>query len=471
MHVRQAPLSRPVLWPYAAGLLLLWLGSMEHPFFWDSLQQASRVAHWMYEGRGSGLSLPAELDSGHPPFFGWYLAYIWSLLGKELWVSHLAVLPFIAGIFWQSQLLVRHYLPAHAFHVGLLLLLLDATLLAQMSLVSPDLVLYFAFLWAWYSQVKDRPLAMALAGVLLAMVSIRGLFLLLILWLFACWRKRGLRALVGNSWPFVPALLVAFGYYGWHFGQTGWWLSTPGENWGQQRGLVGPAGVFRNVAVLGWRLLDCGRLLAWLLLAGLLARKLWMRSALDDKSQELLAMGTAYLLVFGPVFLLLSNPIGHRYLLPLFACASLLLVRMLLSFRPNRRSWLPLCVGVILCMLSGNFWIYPRHISQGWDASLAHWPYFELRDQMIRHIDSQGIDLGQVGSEFPNLGPIDWIDLNGRREQFAPKDLKKQQFVFYSNVFNDFSDAELAELEAHWKPLQLYEKRGVCVVLYGKIDN
>ncbi|MEM9919013.1 MAG: hypothetical protein AAF990_13010, partial [Bacteroidota bacterium] len=217
-----------------------------------------------------------------------------------------------------------------------------------------------------------------------------------------------------------------------------------------------------------WRLLDFGRFFWWALLS-VLSFRLWRRGRkVDGSTQGFLAMIICLLVVFLPVFLLLNNPIGHRYLLPLFLMASLMCVHLL--FMENWQKPWPkvICVGLLLFLFSGNFWIYPRHISQGWDASLAYLPYFEQRRRMIDFIEQQDIPLEEIGTEFPNKGPLEWIELDGGNQQFAAKDLSTQRYIFYSNVFNDFSDEELVELVEKWRLIQAFSKRGVSVELYEK---
>ena len=138
-----------ICWPFlVVGFLFFWW-SKDHPFFWDTVLLGSKIAHFYYDNQFQSLILPLQLDAGHPPFFGAYIAMWWTCLGKSLWVSHLAMLPITLGIIWQVYRLCRYFFDHHVeIRWAMLILLTDATLLAQCSLVSPDVVLVFASLWA-----------------------------------------------------------------------------------------------------------------------------------------------------------------------------------------------------------------------------------------------------------------------------------------------------------------------------------
>ncbi len=67
----------------------------QDPFFWDTIQLASKHAHFFYDRGGEWAVLPPEIDSGHPPALGYYLAFLWAVFGKNLATGHWAMLPFL----------------------------------------------------------------------------------------------------------------------------------------------------------------------------------------------------------------------------------------------------------------------------------------------------------------------------------------------------------------------------------------
>ena len=89
----------------------------------------------------------------------------------------------------------------------------------------------------------------------------------------------------------------------------------------------------------------------------------------------------------------------------------------------------------LVAITTGNLWIYPEKISQGWDSTLAHLPYYKIRKQALEYLDKQGIDFSKVQSFFPNNSSINDFDLNNDNRQFADFN-NSSKYVFYSNVFN-----------------------------------
>ncbi|MEM6321045.1 MAG: hypothetical protein AAF960_25490, partial [Bacteroidota bacterium] len=123
-------------------------------------------------------------------------------------------------------------------------------------------------------------------------------------------------------------------------------------------------------------------------------------------------------------------------------------------------------IGVFVGLATGNLWIYPKGIAQGWDTTLAHLPYYSLRKKMINFLETEKIPLTDVGTVFPNIGPLEIYELNGESEGFVRKDFVHNPYIFYSTVFNDFSDEELVTLEKNWLVKQRYAAFGIEVVLY-----
>jgi len=124
-----------------------------------------------------------------------------------------------------------------------------------------------------------------------------------------------------------------------------------------------------------------------------------------------------------------------------------------------------------VALLSGNFWIYPSRIAQGWDASLAHLPYYKLRDNMMNYMEENGIELEDVGSAFPNNMKQKYIQLNDSDKKHCELNLEKNQYILYSNVYNDFSDEQVDQMENNFILEKGMKKRGVFIRLYRRPDS
>ena len=152
-------------------------------FFWDTILLGSKQAFFFYDNDFSMIILPDDIDSGHIPFFGFYLAILWKFLGKSLFVSHLAILPFTLGSVLIVSLLLRKFVRKY-YSLALWTVVLDPTFVAQSTLVSPDILITFFFLLSLYSIFSNKRLMLSIAFVFLVLLSNRGAMLVAILYSF-----------------------------------------------------------------------------------------------------------------------------------------------------------------------------------------------------------------------------------------------------------------------------------------------
>lgn len=466
---------RPVL--LAAAVLGIAYSS-PFPFFWDTIQLGSKHAHHYYQTGFAQLLLPDAIDSGHPPFFGMYLAAAWMLFGKSLAVSHWAMLPFVLGIAGLLFPVGRYFAGDWGWVFPLLALALPP-LSGQLVLVSPDVVLAFGFLLGLFGVLYQKGWALALGALLLAAISTRGMMTVVILFLFDLYLRFSMHTQAANKPlaylygalkalpPYLPSGLLALAFLLYHYLEKGWIGYHAGSEWAPSFARVGFSGLLKNGLVLGWRLADYGMVFSWLLL-GLV---IWRKPATfrHPKVKSALWLAGISLVLLTPTFLLYSGLQQHRYLLPL------LLAALLLTFTAiTQSSWdqiwkVRLFALLFTGLITGHFWAYPDHIAQSWDTTLAHVPYYRLKSRMISYLDEQGIPLETVGTAFPEIGPQYLKDLSGRTSGFSPKNLSKQHYILSSNVMNDFSDGELERLQEEWTVVKQLESGSVKLILFGKL--
>lgn len=445
-----------------------------HVFFWDTVQLGSKHAHFYYETSFSALLLPVDIDSGHPPTFGLYIALMWSFFGKTLPVSHFAMLPFIWGIIYFLWQLGKHIAGERKAGFLLLLAMVDPTLAAQCLLVSPDVVLACFFLMGLFAILQQRNALKALAMLGLAMISMRGMMTVAALFLFEIAihfsSMRALPKLIFQQIGFyLPAGLFGIAFLGWHYTQTGWIGYHPASPWAPSFAKVDASGFFKNVAVLGWRMLDFGRIVVWMVLIYLLWQNRPIKSVLRFQSiKRFLLLLVIGMLVLTPTLLLYEGLSAHRYLLPIYLSLTMLVFAAIFQIQTQKISQYGTIAIAVIGLLLGNSWIYPDKISQGWDATLAHLPYYQVRSEMLEYIENQQLPLDSIGTAFPEIGLLTFRDLSGRTVGFAEKELSTQAYILYSNVMNDFTDAEIDRLQQHWTPIQTYSRQGVRMVLYRK---
>ncbi len=435
-------------------------------FFWDTVQLGSRHAHWYFEQQFQYFFLPEEIDSGHPPVFGMYLALWWLLLGKTLWVSHLAMVPFHLGVLYLTVKISRKLAPdLHPLWL-IAWFFVDPMIAGHFVLVSPDVPLVFFFLLVFWGFLEQKNWGVLLGVLGLSTISMRGmmvaagLYFWFLLWDFSNF-KSWLDRAISKALLFIPGAVLALLYLYLHYHHTGWFGYHEDSPWAPMFERVGIKGMIFNVGLLGWRLIDFGRIFEWIAL-GILLWKLGIKTVWQH-SKRWIWLFVIILTVIGGVLIQYKYLVGHRYLMPAII-AFHFLVFHLLDRLPKGKNWIWTLVFVGL--LTGNLWVYPRNIAQGWDSTLAHLPYYSLRMQMIDFIEKNNISYNQIGTDFPNLADRKYIDLIDASKQFTDKDLEKNKYIFYSNVFNGFSDKELNELKEQWKVVHRLEKGTVEVILY-----
>ncbi len=462
---------------YPIVIVATWL-VRNNPFFWDTVQLASKHAHFFYETDFQSLILPREIDSGHPPLFGMYLAAAWQLFGKTVAVSHFAMLPFLLGIVFFLQKIGEKLLGKRNAIWLMLLCFADPVLLGQAVLISPDVVLVCCFLmslWAIWSG-KSALLGLGIIGV--GLVSMRGMMLGVALFFFSLFcsnEKIGFSLFFKRLIPFLPGGLLAGGYLFYHWQQTGWIGYHADSTWAPSFERVDFQGFVRNCAVLVWRFLDFGRVILWVVLAlfsfALFKANSWRLPKIDRHQpiSQLVVLTLLVFLVLTPSQILYKGLLAHRYFLPLFLSLNLLAGYLLVnkSALIFNGKWMKLAVlGTCFGLTTGNFWVYPPKISMGWDSTLAHLPWYQLQNQVQEHLHQAGIPLHEVGTAFPSIGPREIHELNGIEDGFAEKDLSKNCLVFYSNIMNDFTDSEIDALNKNWDKAFERKSGGVRVVLY-----
>ena len=480
--MEKAKKLEPIWWqeqigliPFYSFFIFLTFISRNNFFFWDTVQLASLHAHHYFETGFSQLLLPESIDSGHIPAFGMYIAIMWVVFGKTLFVSHLAMLPWLLGIVWQSYRLVNRYTDGALVQFALLLFLADPTLLGQSSLVSPDIVLVFFFLLAFNSILDNnrKLLVLGIAGLFL--VSMRGMmtaFSLLIIDLFTNYYRHdeySIKRLLKMSFSYLPAVMIALSFFWYHYETRGWIAYHEDSPWAESFERVGFGRVIYNIGILIWRTIDFGRVFP--ILAALILLLLNRNKLIKDKSfMNLLVYSICILFCLSISFVSYNNLSGHRYILPLFLAGYLIVIHVVSKIEYDLIVRKLIFGILILALLSGNLWIYPEKIAQGWDASLAHSPYFKLRNELVAYIDDSGIPFSEIGSTFPNTSMEKHLYLNDSNRRFPEFDIEKHEYAFYSNVYNNISDSDIDQLKKDFVLEKEFRRHRIFVRLYKKKD-
>lgn len=454
-------------------VLLTWFVS-GNIFFWDTIQLGARHGLFFYENNFSQLLLPESIDSGHIPTFGAYLALVWIIFGKSLLVSHFAMLPFLFGIIWQSFILLKKFINPKYLYFALILFLADATLLSQSTLMSPDIVLVFFFLLGVNSILQNRKLLLSVAIIGLFLVSMRGMivaFALLIIDIILNIEFKDIKSvilqLLRKSIIYLPALLIFILYNLYHYKQKGWIGYHDDSPWAVCFVPVGIKGFLFNLGILIWRLIDFGRVFIWIG-AFVIVLKYFKEIKNDKKPLRIVIIFFAVLFCLSISFLLYKGLSMHRYLLPVYLVVALFVIYLIFEKLKTEKAKYIVFTLVLIGLLSGNLWVYPEKISQGWDATLAHLPYYGLRKQMINYIEQENINFEDVACVFPNTTEQKFLELSNDTRKHVSKDIDNNKYVLYSNIYNDFKDDEIDKLKSDFILLKEFKRFNIFLRLYKK---
>lgn len=272
-------------------------------------------------------------------------------------------------------------------------------------------------------------------------------------------------SLLKRSQIYLPAVFVFIFFNLYHYLEKGWIGYHEDSPWANCFESVNLKGYFFNIGILFWRIIDFGRIGIWIVFS-ILFLKYGKQIFRDKLTRQLLFIFICILLILPLNMLWAKNLLAHRYLLPIYLTFSLLCARIL--FYSNSSVTLKrVLIGIwLLAITTGNFWVYPDKISQGWDSTLGHLPYYKLRNQAINYLEEQEIDIDQVQSFFPNTARIDNIDLNGNHKNF--KGFKAgAEYVFYSNIYN-ISDKDYEALAKEYDVIKEFKNQIVFIKIYKK---
>ena len=355
----------------------------------------------------------------------------------------------------------------------MVIVLADPTFLAQTVVYSTDLVMLFFMLLALNSVLHNRRWLLTLAVTGLLFSHMRGVTAAAVIGIFDLYRHSQWKSpatMIKRLPPYLPGLALFTGWTIFHYLEKGWIGYHPSSPWAECYEIVDASGFLKNCVIVIWRLMDFGHVFVWFTLAILLIQFLKKKEIHREPLYSLLLLILVSMLFTFPTMLIYKIMNGHRYLIPVYYFLSVLAVFLLFGTPGRERFKKILFVLTLTGLLSGNFWIYPDNVAKGWDATLAHLPYHHLRQKMMHYIDKNHIPVAETGSHIPNTVKIDYIQLNGDQRAFSQADLLVHHYVFYSNVYNMFTDDEITRLKNDWIVEQEYRCLQVRVTLYRNPD-
>ncbi len=440
-------IQRYLIYGFAAVVALAWnAASWQLPFFWDTILTSSVAQYYMQHGFVT-LILPADLDAGHPPLFYIYIALYLILTAKSLWMAHLTMLPvLLTGLFSFIRLLQLFEFKSREQWIGLLLFCAIPAVSTQYLLISYDAALLSLYLFALVLFMAERKILFTIVLMLIAGITGRGIFALAAIFI-TCFLLHRARF---YSWIkfFVPGVLFFAAWYAYHYYKTGY-IFAPENGWSAQRGLADAHQIFKNGISLGRVLFDMGICVLFFANVFIFFKK--------PKLPLRYLIWICPFLVFAFSFVFFTNPINHRYFL---VCFVLMLLPVLKWLDGKRILY---AAGLFVLLLAGNFQIYPGKISNAWDCTLAHIPYYLLREDFKNNSDSY-----VTGTVFPMNTSWQQTNLTGDTARLVNVNggsIDSLQYILYSNIGNDFSDEQLDALQ-HWELVKGKKMGCIEMILY-----
>ncbi len=433
--------------------LILYFLTAHNALFWDTMQFAGDHPNWYYDHHFRYFLLPDSCDSGHPPAFGMFLALLWELAGRSLWVSHTAMLPFVVLIVAQAVRTGELLFPDQKrfSFLATLVLLTESVLLTQCTLVSPDIWLLAFFLLALNAILSRTSWQLLLAVLVMGMLSTRAMMCAFVLYLFSLSYNRsvmavGFKGKVVYAWkqvlPFLPGAFIALAYFAYHYYVKGWVGYPKNSPWSGGFEIVSLPRMGKNVIVLGWRLVDLGKVATVLVFLVFLWR--WLQHKIVFPGNRKILVQSFFVLFLG-LFFITALPLAmyqglltHRYFLPLTTCIALMAVLLVEQSGVKHKTAL---IGfMVLVQLSGHFWTYPQRMSQGWEGTLGHLYFYKMRREFRAYMKEQGIRKDQVASSSSLMQPDKKIDLGTDTTAFKDFEKDTTEYVWYCNVSNAMND-------------------------------
>lgn len=447
-------------------MLMIHVFSCNHPFFWDTVL-TSTIAQWFYEnGIGNGIA-PLIWDAGHPTVFQLYLTLFWKTFGKSLYVSHLAMLPFlIIMVVSFIQLLDKFSLSFKSKIFSLLLFLFHPFILTQSFLVSYDIIQVAFMLSAFIAMLNNKRILFSLSILGLCTLSLRGQAISAIYILLGLFYLEGdfKKKLSVSFLTAIPTIAFTVAWHFYHYSETGWMLFSPSESWEGQRNIAGWSQMLKQSIGFIRGFVDYGSVA---LTTGFLFVILNFRriTTLNKQYKYLLICILSLIFLHLILVITFSNPAGHRY----FMGMQVLMIPLIALLIETYKYKTAIYFAIIICFISGHFWIYPKGISNGWDVTLAHKSHFNEKIKLNQYLKDNQININKVSSSFPLFVSEKQAYLTGSDERM--KDLSEckigeEKWIVVSNICNDISDEQLSLIEEKYTPVYQSSTGQVNTILY-----
>jgi hypothetical protein len=449
-------------------------------FFWDAIACLSRPANFFYDNNLNTLIYSGMYDNGDPHLIPYLLASLWTFFGKSLLVTHVVFLPIVVGAVYQILKLCKNIFyhtktenNFFIFIIGSLIILADPTVFTQIILLGIDLWVIFFGIYVINCILTNQKISLSLAFIGLCLTNRRGMIIaatLMIAYVIKIFlidkRKLSFSEFSTTIIPTLPACFIVIFYIAFRFYYHGWVFSSPASVWSETSSLVNFHEFIRNCAVFVWRNIDFGRIFMWIVIFTIIIKS-GFKKLFTKETNFLWICYFLLQIAFLCVTLPLTNPFGARYFTIQFILLGAIVTKLLFELF-NKKQARVISVGLILALITGNLWLYPEKISQNWDCSLKHLPFYSLREECFTYMEAKNISYKQTAAGFCLYGDQRLIDLNEGNRIIQSEISEETDFFLYSNISN-LTDDLIDELNSPlWCNIKSFEKNGIFIHLLKK---
>ncbi len=452
--------------------------SLDFYYFWDNIQQTSSEAHFFYYSNftlfpTNQINSEFGFTGYHPPLMGVMTALLWKIFGYNIWVSHAFIYLWALILIYNLHKLVSVFFSENQIGWVLMILLFEPTVLAQFVIASPDFILLTAFVISIRAIIERKYLLLSIGIFFLFGINMRGVFaglvILLVHLIYFYYKsdcKLKFNLLLKSFSPYLPTLMVLAIYYAIYLNLNGWFFTNShySEHYTQPVSLYS---IITHLAEFGLRSLENGRFLIWGLAIYMLSNSIKNRNQWSNEDIFIAYLFGGLISIYLIFIFITQMPFSARYFMPFFLLLSIITLKSLI-FKLSHKSTIYLFALILFVELTGNFWIYPEKIAKSWDTTLAHVPYYSLRNECFNYIEENKINYNDISAGFCLYGNRKVIELTGNETHIGSE--PDRNYYIYSNISN-VEDSFALELKdnAKWKEIKRFEKSFVFISIYERI--
>lgn len=460
-----------------SGLTIL---SLNNCYFWDNIYYTPVFAYKFQTLFSSqnwttfSLIFNDQFISSlgfYPPTMGFITALLWKIVGCHLWVSHTFYFAWFILLVYNLWKLLSKIMPSKFVGWTLLIILLEPTILTQYSIASPDFILFTSFIISLRAIIENKRKLLLAGIILLCGIHVRGLFVAAILLMVDYYNnyillknRANFRNIAKTTIPYLISFILIGVYLIIYLRAGGGLISTSAysTHYEQPTAIL----MLRNIATFGLRSLENGRFLIWVIGLIMLLFIFKRKFSTSNYIKLVILFFVCHLGLYVLFIFITKMPFSHRYFMPHYFALTVIAILGIGNYLSEKKSIIVFVI-IILTEITGNLWIYPEIMAKSWDCTLAHLPYYKLRNECFEYIDSSKIDYKDISAGFCLYGSRELIEL--RKNAKSISDSTTNKYFIYSNISN-LNDSLILNLKnaKYWQPIRTFEKGFVNIVVYKR---